>query len=91
MIYKCDFCNKPITDKTHSYTKWQMRYGLCIKHQNQACIDRLDNPTYINGVKVKPNKDLTEEKIDKANKNKRRDEKGEDLDGNTQREIWSGF
>ena len=84
MIYKvkCQAnCKEKLTRGVAEYSKRNYDLELCAVHQYEVKTGKLDLDKL----------ERIEDKIERTNAKQRRDEKGEDLDGNTQREIWSGF
>ena len=85
MIYKikCQApnCKEKLTLGVANYSKRSYDLELCVLHQYEVKSGKLDLDKI----------ERIEDKIERTNSKQRRDEKGEDLDGNTQREIWSGF
>ena len=74
-------CTEKLTLGVANYSKRAYDLELCVLHQYEVKSGKLDLDTI----------ERIEDKIERTNSKQRRDEKGEDLDGNTQREIWSGF
>ena len=85
MIYKikCQApnCKEKLTLGVAEYSKRAYDLELCVVHQYEVRTGKLNLDTI----------ERIEDKIERTNAKQRRDEKGEDLDGNTQKEMWGGF